>query len=310
MEVYALDATNIDSFDFLVEPAALLAVKKGEAYGFCVKTDNAHVGALVGRFTDEHEYEIMSLFVLPEYRKQGVGEKLLETLSSVLGDEDADVSISFACLSDDEQELMQFLERNGFEEYRNPDSHIFAVTIEQIAKSELLSEKKSANYPCFNDLSEKQIEALNEFTGDGFMPKPVGGFASDRVEKDVSVAIFKGSKPVAYAVIERENDDLLVLSSLYVDEKQRSTALIRLLGCCFVRLDDKYTEDTVLLLPAVNADSENLFDKFFEGESGIEDVFYTYRKTFSGVDAVDYTSGSFSEFLDEQMDLLGVTEDE
>ena len=70
MEVYALDATNIDDFDFLVEPSALRAVKREEAHGFCVKTDGAHVGALVGRFTDDKEYEIMSLLCFPNTEKQ------------------------------------------------------------------------------------------------------------------------------------------------------------------------------------------------------------------------------------------------
>lgn len=310
MEVYALDATNIDDFDFLVEPSALRAVKREEAHGFCVKTDGAHVGALVGRFTDDKEYEIMSLFVLPEYRKTGVGEKLLETLADVISAQEADVSLSFACISADELELKSFLEKNGFEEYKNTDSHIFSVTIEEIAKSKLLSEKKKANYPCFNDLSKKQLEALDALEGEGFIPKPFGGFTSERVEKDVSIAVFRGDQPTAYAVIERENDDLLILSSLYVNETQNPTAFVRLLSCCFVRLNDKYTEDTVLLLPTVNEESENLFSKFFDEQSELEDVFFTYRKYFPGDQKPGFETGSLSGFMDEQLGLLGETEDE
>ena len=106
MNVYALDSSNIDSFEHLADPISAEAVRSGAAHGFCVKTDDCHAGALIGRFTDTGEYEILSLYVLPEYRRQGVGELLLDTLAEMIGEYDANVSITFIARSEEDKELM------------------------------------------------------------------------------------------------------------------------------------------------------------------------------------------------------------
>ena len=304
MEVYALHKSNIDSFEHLVDPSAVEVIKWDEAHGFCVKTDGVHVGALVGRFTDEKDYEILSLFVLPEYRKRGVGELLLETLWEVLDNLEANVKISFLCLSDDESELADFLEKNGFEEYRNMNSHVFAVTIEELKKTKLFADKVSVHFPNFNDLTKAQLTALDNLTGAGFVPKPDGGFTSKQIEKEMSAAFFKRGKPVAYAVIERENDDLLILSSLYVSEKEPPATLMKLLRSVLEALDEKYTEDTVLLLPTVNEDSERLFSDLFEDAFEKEDVFCTYQRFYPGRREPDYEAGTLSDFLYTEEELL------
>lgn len=304
MKVYALDETNIESFDFLVDPKALLSVKQGAAQGLCVKEEEAHVGALVGLFTDEKEYEILSLYVLPEYRRRGVGTKLLAALKDVLKDEDTDVSISFANISPDEEALTRFLENEGFEEYRSTTGHIFSVTVGDLLKTTILSAKAKANYPSLSDLPGKMISALEELKSEGFIPKPLGGFASERIDREASTAVFKGEEPVAYAVVEKENDKLLSFSSLYVREGENPATLTRLLYCGLTRLKDKYSEDTVILLPTVNEEAEKLIEGLFEGITKVEDVSVTYRRFFPADSEIEYGKGSLTDFIIEQTDLL------
>ena len=298
MKIYALDKTNIDDFNFLVEYSAAEAVKKDEAYGFCVKEKNAHVGALVGRFVDEKEFEIMSLYVLPEYRRKGVGEKLLDTLTELLDGQDANVSISFAMTTESDKDLCAFLEKMEFDEYKSLDSHMFSVTIGMLANSKLAGTKAGSDFICFKDLTKKQLSALEKVKSKGYVPRPSGGFSSVAIETDMSIACFEKDKPVAYVVIEHENDDLLMLSSLYVHDPDQPATLLKLLKSLVYRLTDKYTDDTVLLIPTVTESSERLVTSLFGENPEINDILYTYRKYLPGSDAINYDDMSLTDFMD------------
>ena len=297
MKIYALDKTNIDDFNFLVEYSAAEALKRDEAYGFCIKERNAHVGALVGRFIDEKEFEIMSLYVVPEYRRKGVGEKLLETLNEVLDGKDANLCISFACTSDSDKELCAFLEKMDFDEYKSLDSHMFAVTIGMLAESKLAGTKPGSDFISFKDLNKKQITALEKVKSKGYVPRPSGGFSSAAIENDMSIAYFVDGKPMAYVVVERENDDLLMLSSLYVHDPDQPTTLLKILRSLVYRLTDKYTDDTVLVIPTVTESSERLVTSLFGENPDVDDILYTYRKYVPG-SGIDYTNMSHDEFFD------------
>lgn len=310
MEIYALDNTNIDSFEFLVTPPAAEALRRGDAHGFCVREEDQHVGALVGRFTGQGEYEILSLFVLPEFRRQGVGELLLETLQEVLAEYDANVSITFACLSNTDKELKHFLESQDFEEHRSLDSHLFATTVEELMNSKLKSTKSKVEYPCFAELNNKQLSALEELSGEGFIPKPLRGFSSDRIEAEMSTAIFKGKTPIAYAAVERENDDMLMLTSLYVNDPDSPSTLLKLLRCVLNRVNEKYTEDTVILLPAVTEESEEMFTTLFDENTQLDDVMYTFRKFFPSRTS-RYADLSIEDFLiDHRNEYYGFEDEE
>ena len=296
MKIYALDKTNIDDFNFLVEYSAAEALKRDEAYGFCVKEKNAHVGALVGRFVDEKEFEIMSLYVVPEYRRKGVGEKLLETLNEVLDGKDANLNISFACTSDSDRELCAFLEKMEFDEYKSLDSHMFSVTIGMLANSKLAGSKPGSEFIQFKDLNKKQLSALEKVKSKGYVPRPSGGFTSAAIETDMSIAYFEKDKPLAYVVIEHENDDLLMLSSLYVHDPDQPTTLLKILKSLVYYLTDKYTDDTVLIIPTVTDSSERLVTSLFGENPEVDDILYTYRKYIPGKD-IDYTGMSHDEFM-------------
>ncbi len=300
MEVYALDKTNINEFSFLLEASAVEAIRQEKAQAFCVKKDDRHVGALCGHFVDDREYEILSIYVLPEYRKQGVGEKLLETLGQVLGNQDANVSITFASLTRDEKELLNFLEKMDFEEYQDTDFHLFSITLEELSKTKLKSEKSKVDYPAFSEVSKDVLEKLSQMKSQGFVPKPTEGFEGPYVDQDLSTVVLKKNTPLAYAVVEKQDDATLMLSSLYVDDPENPTTLLKLLRCILNKALKKYKEDTVILLPTVNEASLTMFATIFEKNTDLEDVMYTFRKYFPAKEEVSYEDMSISDFTHMQ----------
>lgn|GEM_PF-5716012 len=309
MEIYALDQTNIDDFLHLVAAEAAEAIRREEAQGFCVKKEDMHIGALVGRFIAPGDYEILSLYVLPEYRKQGVGAFILETLKEVLG-RDANVSITFAAITLDEAALRTFLVTHHFEEYQSQDSHLFAFSLDDLLKTKIYKKGEKPLYPAFSELTSKEKAALKGMRSDGFLPLPSGGLFSDTVDKDVSTAVFQKDQPVGFAVAERYGTDMVALSSLYIKDGEGSEILIKLMRSMMLRAEKAYEKKTVILFPTVNAASEELVTSIFPEDADLEDVMYTYRRFFSQNEEPDYSEESLDDFIFEQKNLFYDPEDE
>ncbi len=284
MEIYALDSTNVEDFAPLLTAQAVEGILSGTGtQGFVVKEEGIHVGALAGGFTDEDIYEISSMFVLPEYRKKGVGEKMLETLYGALDGLHAEIRVSFASVDSNFKELETFLENQGFEEYRVRDEQTYSVTLGALEKTRLKESKMKVVYPSFADVSEEVFTAFERKvreTGSSFIPIPLGGFLSNDIDAEASTAVVKDGKLTAYAVVENLPENNLILSSLYVGEKEELSTLLRLLRCTLSRLLDLYDRDTVIFLPTATDASEKMITTLFEEDDpALQDVMVSYRKS-------------------------------
>lgn len=300
MNVHALDETNIDEFPFLVTKEAASAIRRKEAQGLCVEDEGAHVGAITGQFVTPDEYKILSFYVLPEARNRGVGELLLASLAEIFEDLDVTLVLSFAALTDDERQLQSFLEYHDFEEGHKPGTHMFCITLGDLAKTKLKIQKSQAVYPSFSELSEKQLKQMDEMKSKGFIPKPVGGFSSKDIDRSVSTAVLQDGKPIAYAVVEAYEDKFLSLSALFVRDPEQPTTLLRLLRSVAIRAMEKYKPETKFVFPTVNKNARLLFEGLFEEGTDLEDLMYTYRKFLPGTVERPFDDMSFDEFLAEQ----------
>lgn len=305
MEIYALDSTNVEDFAPLLTPLAVEGIKAGkDTQGFVVKEGSHHVGALAGGFTDEGIYEISSLFVLPDFRKQGVGELLLDTLYHVLEGIPAEVRVSFASVDEDDKALEEFLDHEGFDEYRESDEQTYRVSLASLANTKLKEEKPKVVYPSFAEVPKKVFTAFEKEAGEkaAFLPMPEGGFLAKEVDSECSTAIVKDGKLKAYAVIEKLPEDALMLSSLYVSEEEKPTSLLRLLRCTLGKLLETYEEDTEIYLPTSTEDSEEMITTLFsEDDPALSNVMVSYRKLV-GTAKPNFENMDFDEFLFHETD--------
>ncbi len=130
MKPEALNRYNVESFDFLVVPDAVNGIKNDDGTtGFVIYTDKVYVAALTGKFISEHDFSITSIYVKPEYRRKGVGAFMMKTLYDILEDYNAQISVEFALSGNGGDGLSEFFIKEGFSEYYNEDSSVYALAV-------------------------------------------------------------------------------------------------------------------------------------------------------------------------------------
>ena len=118
---------HLPHFASLMLPEAVQALERGEplvALGLTEQT--VACGALAG-YLEGSRFQIISLFVAPDYRRRGGGRLLVETLLELLADngQAAGVELSYTDTAPDHQSLAPFLEALGFCQENDRGENIF-----------------------------------------------------------------------------------------------------------------------------------------------------------------------------------------
>ena len=295
---YALDAENAGSFAFLLDPDTIRRLESGDGTaGFLVQHDWAHVGALCGRFISAGEYEISWLYVLPQYRKQGAGAFMLQTLYDLLKDKDVEVSLSFLRTDRDTMGLCDFLEKQGFSEYAVTGQEVFSARLSDIYRTKLPKARIDEPIVSFDTLPDYVFKEFTAKAGDGFAPLPEGGFFDEAIDRKLSLGVLSEDrkKLLGYVILERYAEDALIFSALYLDKSLDQTALICLISTLMERAAELCDMGTRLFIPVVNDKVGDLLERLFS-DKVFQEVSVSYRRKLQAA-AFDYETGTLTDFL-------------
>ncbi len=306
--LYAIDGADAADFSFLLTPEAVQALQEERQTGALVlkysSASNAkHIGAIAGRLTGDGEFEILSLYVLPEFRRKGAATRLLSNLESSFRDmaeeaqDEQGISlpdfvpemIRFVRLTPEEEALAAFLDASGFSSFDIPETALFSLPL-SMAKTgklgQLLAKKKKGNpdIKAFSEIPSYVLKSFSERNIRGFVPLPDGGLVGKQVDKDLSFALIKEEQILGFAIVEhlkrsKEKPDYktLVLSCAYLDKKAPPAALVGLLSRCLAAGCKRFAlrEETVrILIPAVTEGSRKLVELLLDletaGDSGAD----------------------------------------
>ncbi len=227
-EVGLIDAESMGTFQSLLLPEVRAALERGEpllTLGWSVNRTAA--GALSG-FLEGGNFEILSLFVSPEYRRQGGGSLLLSCLSSLAEGAAENITLSFASAETAHGELEEFLKARGFREESRSELPLYRCTLGQVSQSDLLRDVKSPK--SFRSFSECGAEALRMAEKRAlFMdyPLPEGGFSAPGLDMNLSVAYENQGEITAWTVLTREEDGSLTMAGA-VNESGKPLILLGL----------------------------------------------------------------------------------
>lgn len=306
MEIYSLDKDNVESFDFLIMQDAVDGIKADDGtLGFVVKDEeeDRHVGGLAGIFTSPTNFEISSIYVVEDARRKGVASKMIDTLYEVIDGIDANISINYAQMNDDQEALGAFLEAKGFEEYNDQDSNIYSLTLDQIENVKLNATSKKVKYISFDEIPSYMFKECMERGKKGFKPIPIGGLESDSIDKRISTGIVDDDKLVGFAVIEKVDDENLMLSSIYVDSKLSMVALTGLLGKAKDKALESYDKNTRLLIPAVTEESRKLISTLFT-EDDVDEISYRYMIKAPELGIHKYDEMGLNDFITKEVSYI------
>lgn len=280
MEIGYIGKEQLDTFSTLFLPQIVDAIIKGEpvtALG-AVK-DKVAVGAVAG-YLEDSVYKIISLYVAPDYRRQGVARKLLEKLEEfLLTDKNITaMEINYTVTEQEHSELKPFCEKLGFEEEEQKGETLYTFTLAQAAASPLFKagEKSNSHILPFRQLSEKLLREAQREAVLLDVPVPEAGLLGGEVDRDLSHALVDEGRIVGCVVFDRSLANLPTLACVWTN-KAEAVVLPALLKRAFQSASERYSEETVMAVQAVNPASAALLQNILPQASPFS---FTYRRVW------------------------------
>ena len=273
MKVRMITPLTRRGFKALITPEVYDEIEAGKpVIAIGLAEDKKPVGAIAGMMENEHLFYVRSLYVLPEYRRQGGATMLVAALQKLLDTRDALALISYVEEENDEsRSLTSFIEsrdcvlENGLERmyrgtvgnfvgsglfakgFRNKDIHCLA----EYDKSALAIMKKNMR----NLFSEKMVKPLAAYKNDRRM-----SYAAMKSE------ILQGILLTEYGNLHPE-EPMIVLS-----ENSEPQIMGGLLNTFFNKCSNKLGKDTYLRFPV----SDDRFDRMMERIDGVKNIQHDY----------------------------------
>ena len=279
MRVVYVENSMLNIFEDLIADSALDKIKEEEntiTLGL-VSDDDKAVGALSG-FLFEDTFYITSIFVDPDYRNNGGGRLLMDTLMESMTDEEIIICVEFMTEDVYKDGLANFFEcieftadDDGFGAYSANANDIAKDPIFTDAKYDKLEE----NISSFSKIDTAILESLNEFAINNFLPLPQDGLFSESVDKDISVAHINGAGVIdAYLVVDNSIEYMPTVAGIYNDTDARvlSGMLRHAMRLCHL----KYPMGVEIAFAPVNGDSMSIMQKLAPDATKLSYKYYTF----------------------------------
>lgn len=251
MRVVVLPLGEPGIFRSLLLPETADALAAGEPItAFGLIEEDIAIGAIAG-YLRGSVFRISSLYVAPDYRREGGGWMLMDALTQVIVNHAVGIEISFTITREEHRTLQLFLEAVGFVRKVDDGNEIYITTLDNITASSFWERIKISRGTSFSRISSSSLHSAELEAWDANAPIPKGGLSARTVDKDVSVAALKSGKVEAYVVFENTWAEGLTLSAVW-SKSTNPLVLPGLLRYATEQLTKKYPRETSLVVQTVN----------------------------------------------------------
>ena len=250
---------NADRFAPFLLPNALSLIKAGEpvtALGYVAGATAC--GALCG-FLKGSAFEIISLYVSPEYRKKRIGKKLVDTLCEGLGTFAKCVSLGLIISDEEHERLCAMLEAYGFLQEES-DRQVFRTDLGRIASGRLFQREFGRDLlPSFSQMDRALLEKAQKQAKLKGLPLPEDGFFGASVDQKCSTICMKDEKLLAYIVVEKREEERLFVPGL-ANCTDTPMVLMKLLHDAVQKGLEYYSGDTPVFMQTLSGGGRKLLD--------------------------------------------------
>lgn len=275
--VESLNASNIDLYEqFLIDR---MSFKEEDILAYGAKYENIPCGAIFARLKrkpDEIECEIKSFFVLPFFRKKGVGSELLNALQNKLKQLNIKKIKVNAITSEKNIELLEeFLIKRGFSKAKLlTEVYLFdpkvLINENKLIKSILNSDfelpEKVELLPK-TEVREELLEKVRNKEGIDY-PDVLSPFANEFNLDDecTQFAVFDDKEIVGWMTALRTPGNSILYRSLFVREDYRKSALGYFIFNSIIKLHtERYVDKKILYaIDLDNVKAHKLFYLYFK----------------------------------------------
>lgn len=280
MEFGMIDAADAGAFEPLLLPQAVEALQRGEPLTVMgIMQEDTACGALAGYVSDGC-FHLISLYVAPDYRRQGGARRMLRELETLLWDEPdiGAMEVTFTTAEADNETLLPFLETLQFLQEDDGGKNIYTFTLGQLktVKQPKAVNEKDGRVRAFSQLSEDLLRAAQKRSVALGTPQPEQTLTSPQLERELSYAVVKNGRIEAYAAVDHSCCGALTLCALWIGDTDRML-LNTLLKTVIARAQETYPPQTMVAMQTVNDQSLRLLQRL---APDARKVSYTYRRTF------------------------------
>jgi len=264
LTVYALDPRQAERISSLLSAEALELLCRGDAAGLAVVEENEVRGAICVRFAPEQEgvLELCSLYVVPQYRRRGLGGTLLaEALERSLMATDGLLARVECLFSLPAEGMDAFLRASGFRLEEMEHSGVWRMPLADVAARELSRAGSTLTPPpvSFRGLSEYHrrtlMQTLRKHYADSLSEEGLRAAIPD-----ISFAVPDkqgGNGFLACVVWTGSAEQGLCLRQFFVHPKRPEQAQAVLRASLRAMLE-QYPPETMLEIPVLTEASEKL----------------------------------------------------
>ncbi len=226
------------------------------------------VGAISGYVDQEQCFNVLSLYVAPDYRKIGIGKSLLDSVrkaAAAMGD--IPVRLAFCSGTDEADTLLGFMKALGYKE-TDVGERLHRFTVGDFKNKTYFPPKYKD--PClhsFEELSNEEIKRIAVRTAERHRDMPEDGFTSSRVYRDCSFAYVKNGILKGYLVCDDTSGGELTVSAIFAKDKFAMAGLLRSFASA---MKARHKASDVIVMPVPTDRFDGLFDTLFPGVVNLE----------------------------------------
>lgn len=239
---------------------------------FVAVKDSEAMGAVAGAI-DGHIFEIWSIYVDPQYRRQGAGTVLINALEELLESVTEDktvvagmpIRVRYTSLTEDNRALRPFFLKLGFVEDPIPHPMYYVGYLDDIKSRDKISSRsltRVSGIVPFSQTEDKLLRLASNVSAQQGYPMPEGGLLSGSVNRELSFCIVREGKIGAYVTVEEIDEDLVEVSALW-SGLENPMELLSMLLILIDALRKKYSPETKVAMLATNDRADKLVDYLF-----------------------------------------------
>lgn len=249
MDITRVTKANHSFFQNFIPDSVNNAYKQGTAFIMLGLVEGTKaVGAITATFADA-DMQILSIYVSPDYRRQGGGSLLLNTLVEATNEYVMDYSVDFLLNTQDSEELEAFLLAMGFDYRTEKISDMYAISLSDIIKTKAFKENDSFGVT-FASLDENEYSRLKKYAVAEAAFIPEKGLDATEVDRDVSILYKKESTINGFIVFEKISENTLMISGIQNNGDKMAPA--NMMQRAFTECLNKYGDKLTLLVEPVN----------------------------------------------------------
>lgn len=265
LQLYCVDARQVDKFSPLFTREAAAELAAGTAVGLVAAEGNTACGAICMKLTEDNEslLELLSLYVVPEYRRKAVaGTLFLEMMEGMFEETDGQVHCCRCICTEELEGMTAFLEKAGFTFEEAEKAGSYRIPLKDLRESPLKSYRaympkgyRMLAVPELSPLERKALfQKLSEISA-AYMTEP----ELEMTCKEISyVVVNDRNEPVSCALF-LTNGGRICLSQFFIGAGLAGEG-VKMLQTCAEKLLECYDEETELEIPILTDSSLRLME--------------------------------------------------